>query len=42
VNFNKSMLGVNVSGSWLTESSVVLNCKIGCIALLYLGLPICG
>jgi hypothetical protein len=43
VNFSKSMLvGVNVSGSWLSEAALVLNCKVGSIPFMYLGLPIGG
>jgi len=43
VNFSKSMLvGVNVTGSWLSEAAVVLNCKVGYIPFLYLGMPIGG
>jgi len=43
VNFHKSMLtGVNVSDSWLTEASLVMNCRKGNIPFIYLGLPIGG
>lgn len=43
VNFSKSSLvGVNVSGPWLSEAALVLNCKVGAIPFLYLGLPIGG
>ena len=43
VNFHKSMLtGVNVSNSWLTEASTVMNCRKGNIPFIYLGLPIGG
>lgn len=43
VNFSKSLLvGVNVPGSWLSEASLVLNCKVGTIPFLYLELPIGG
>jgi hypothetical protein len=43
VNFHKSMLtGVNVSDSWLTEASSVMNCRKGSIPFIYLGLPIGG
>jgi hypothetical protein len=43
VNFSKSLLvGVNVSASWLSEAAMVLNCKVGSIPFVYLGLPIGG
>jgi len=43
VNFHKSLLvGVNVSDSWLTETASLLNCKVGNVPFLYLGLPIGG
>ena len=43
VNFSKSLLvGVNVPESWLVEAAVVLNCKVGAIPFMYLGLPIGG
>ncbi|RHN52388.1 hypothetical protein MtrunA17_Chr6g0479961 [Medicago truncatula] len=43
VNFSKSLLvGVNVSSSWLSEATMVLNCKVGYIPFVYLGLPIGG
>jgi len=43
VNFNKSMLtGVNVSVSWLSEAASVMNCRMGSIPFVYLGLPIGG
>jgi len=43
VNFSKSLLvGVNIHGSWLAEAALVLNCKVGIIPFLYLGLPIGG
>jgi len=43
VNFHKSeLVGVNVSQSWLLEAAVVLNCKVGCLPVLYLGLPVGG
>jgi len=43
VNFHKSMLvGVNISFSWLTEVTSLLNCKMGKVPFLYLGLPIGG
>ena len=43
VNFSKSlMVGVNVHGSWLSEVATVLNCKVGTIPFMYLGLPIGG
>ncbi|RHN53135.1 hypothetical protein MtrunA17_Chr6g0488181 [Medicago truncatula] len=43
VNFSKSQLvGVNVSASWLAEAAMVLNCKVGSIPFVYLGLPIGG
>lgn len=41
INFNKSLLvGVNVNDSWFTETIMVLNCKIGNLPFLYLGLAI--
>ncbi|XP_024640724.1 uncharacterized protein [Medicago truncatula] len=43
VNFSKSLLvGVNVHGSWLAEAATALNCKVGSIPFVYLGLPIGG
>ncbi|XP_039687924.1 uncharacterized protein [Medicago truncatula] len=43
VNFNKSLLvGVNIGESWLLEAASVLNCKVGKILFLYLGLSIGG
>jgi hypothetical protein len=43
VNFSKSQLvGVNVPASWLSEAAMVLNCKVGSIPFVYLGLPIGG
>lgn len=41
VNFHKrQLLGVNVDSSWLEEASTVLNCKVGGVPFVYLGLPI--
>jgi len=43
VNFNKSLLtGVNVSVSWLYEAALALNCHVGAIPFVYLGLPVGG
>jgi len=43
VNFSKSLLvGTNVAPSWLNEAAMVLNCKVGVIPFMYLGLPIGG
>lgn len=43
VNFNKSLLtGVNISGLWLAETAMVMNCRMGSIPFAYLGLPIWG
>ena len=43
VNFHKSLLtGVNVSESWLSESVLVLNCRVGAFPFVCLGLPIGG
>jgi len=43
VNFNKSMLvGVNITESWLVEATTILNCKVGKVSFLYLGLSIGG
>ena len=43
VNFHKSMLtGVNVTASWLHEAAIVLNCRVGVLPFVYLGLPIGG
>ena len=43
VNFHKSLLvGVNIGDSWLTEAASILNCKVGKISFLYLGLSIRG
>jgi len=43
VNFNKSMLvEVNIVDSCLSEAPLDMNCKIGRLHFLYLGLPIGG
>jgi len=43
VNFAKSLLvGVNVHGSWLSEAALVLNCKVGRIPFMHLGVLIGG
>jgi hypothetical protein len=43
VNFNKSLLvGVNISYSWLVDAAQVLNCKLGRIPFLSLGLSVGG
>ncbi|KEH41360.1 hypothetical protein MTR_1g049220 [Medicago truncatula] len=43
VNFHKSLLvGINIGDSWLTEAASILNCKVGEIPFLYLGLSIGG
>ncbi|PNY08829.1 cysteine-rich receptor-like protein kinase [Trifolium pratense] len=43
VNFHKSILvGVNIAEAWLRDAASVLNCKLGHIPFLYLGLPIGG
>jgi len=43
VNFHKSLLvGVNIIPSWLSEVASVLNCKVGQVPFLYLGMPIGG
>jgi len=43
VNFSKSYLvGVNVASSWVLEAAMVLNCKVGSIPFVYLGMPIGG
>jgi len=43
VNFQKIMLvGVNIHDSWLAEVASVLNCKLGRVSFLYMGLPIGG
>jgi len=43
VNFNKSMLvGVNVDDSCQNKVALVLNCKVGRLPFMYLGLPIGG
>jgi len=43
VNFHKSLLvGVNIGDSWLREAASILNCKVGKISFLYLGLSIGG
>jgi hypothetical protein len=41
VNFHKSELKrVNVYPAWLNDVVDVLNCKVGCLTMKYLGLPI--
>jgi len=43
VNFHKSMLvGVNIFESWLVEETSILNCKMGHVSFMYLGLTIGG
>ena len=43
VNVSKShLVGVNVQDSWLTEAALVLNCRVGSLPFVYLGLPIGG
>jgi len=43
VNFNKSLLlGINIGESWLVKAASLLNCKVGKIPFLYLGLSIGG
>jgi len=43
VNFSKShLVGVNVANSWLSEAAMVLNCKVGAIPFVYLGMSIGG
>lgn len=36
------LVGINVADSWLNKVSVVMNCKIGHLPFLYLGLLIGG
>jgi len=41
VHFHKSELaGVNINQSWLLEATTILNCKVGGLPILYLGLPV--
>jgi len=43
VNFHKSLLvGINITDSWLYEAASILNCKVGKVPFLYLGLSIGG
>jgi len=43
VNFHKSLLdGVNIADSWLNEAATILNCKVGKVLFVYLGLSIVG
>ncbi|KAK2373370.1 hypothetical protein QL285_074404 [Trifolium repens] len=43
VNFHKSMLvRVNITNSWLHEAASALQCRVGKVSFLYLGLPIGG
>jgi len=43
MNFSKSQLvGVNVARSWLTEAARLLQCRVGSLPFVYLGLPIGG
>jgi len=43
VNFQKSLLvGVNINDSWLNKAATVLDCKIGRVSFMYLGLSIGG
>jgi hypothetical protein len=41
VNFHKScLMGVNVSADFLEMASIFLNCKVGSMPFMYLGLPV--
>lgn len=41
VNFHKSLLlGVHVDDQWLADASYFLNCKLGKLPFVYLGLPV--
>jgi hypothetical protein len=43
VNFHKSLLtGINVSVSWLFEAALLMNCRVGALPFVYLGLTIGG
>jgi len=43
VNFHKSLLvGVNIADSWLNEVVSILDCKVGKVLFMYLGLSIGG
>jgi hypothetical protein len=43
VNFHKNLLaGINVVESWLADAANILNCKVGRIPFIYLGLSIGG
>ena len=43
VNFHKIMLTyINVSESWLNEAALLMNCRVGTLPFVYLGLPIAG
>ena len=43
VNFHKSMLtGVNISQTWLSKATSIMNCRNGTIPFVYLGLHIGG
>ena len=36
------LTGVNISEAWLAEAALVMNCRMGSIPFVYLGLPIGG
>lgn len=41
VNFHKShLVGINMDEAWLYHTSNFLNCKVGNLPFIYLGLPI--
>jgi len=40
--FKSQLVGVNVAGSWLTEEARLLQCRVGSLPFVYLGLPIGG
>jgi len=43
INFHKSeLVGVNIGRSWLLEATIVLNCKMNTLPILYLGLLVGG
>jgi hypothetical protein len=36
------LVGVNIHDSWMAEAAFVLNCKLGRLPFIFLGLPIDG
>jgi len=42
VHFTSLLVGINIAESWLNEVASILNCKVGKVSFLYMGLFIGG